>query len=325
MRMQALMEHLSPVMHLDASKASRAALLSKCDLLTGMVGEFPELQGLMGYYYALHDGEDKEVACALNEQYMPRFAHDAIPVSDLGTALSLADRMDILVGIFAIGQKPSGVKDPFKLRRHAHAIVRMLIANPAPLQLSTLIAEACENYGAQLSVDKSALQELKPFILERLQSYYQNQGIGYELVLAVRARQDECLYDLDQRIAALAQFVTVPEALSLSAACKRVRNILNQAGIVNADSAVNESLLEEGPERALYQSIQSVNDVIAPLYASGDYSSLLKHLASLKQPVDAYFDGVMVMVDDTQLKNNRVTLLAQLQNLLQGVADISLL
>lgn len=324
LRVEALMTYLSPALHLNINQAQRAAQLSKCDLLTGMVGEFPELQGLMGYYYALNDGEEPTVAHALNEQYMPRFAADDLPESDLGLALSLADRIDTLVGIFAIGQKPSGVKDPFKLRRHALAVVRLLIATPAQLNLSTLIEQAIVHYGARISVEPHLLDELKTFILERLQSYYQGQGLSVDLVHAVRARQDDWLYDLDKRLAALQLFVKLPEASSLSAACKRVNNLLSQAGR-HSLSSVNEQLLEEGPEKFLYVHINQIAQAVEPLYRSADYGALLKLLASLKEPVDLFFDKVMVMVEDQTIKANRLALLASLQDLLQGVADISLL
>lgn len=322
-RMQSLMSHVSQVLNIPEVSAQRAVLLSKCDLMTGMVGEFPELQGLMGYYYALHDGEEKAVAIALNEQYMPRFSADSLPQSDLGRALSLADRLDTLVGIFAIGQKPSGVKDPFKLRRHALAVVRLLIATPAAFNVSALINQALANYGNSLG-DTSAVDELKPFIMDRLQSFYQSQGVTVDLVQAVRARQSEWLYDLDSRLTALTAFVKEPEAVSLSAACKRVNNLLNQANLTYAQD-INEALLEEGAERALYDAIHTVRQAAKPLYASSDYKALLSLLASLKEPVDAFFEKVMVMVDNEALKRNRLALLSQLQGVLQGVADISLL
>lgn len=324
-RIRAMMSHLSQCLNLSLNLAEKAALLSKCDLMTGMVGEFPELQGIMGYYYALNDGEGSVVAKALTEQYMPRFAGDGLPSSDLGKALSLADRIDTLVGIFAIGQKPTGVKDPFKLRRHALAVVRLLISIPVPLNLSTLIKEAITNYGNVLPQDKNLVAELKTFILERLQSYYQNQNVNADLVHAVRARQDDWLYDLDKRILALQSFITMPEAASLSAACKRVGNILAQATDSDKLTNVNEKLIEEGAEKALYEHLNKITKKVEALYIAADYTELLKLLAGLKEPVDAFFDHVMVMVEDELLKRNRLALLQRLQELLQGVADISLL
>lgn len=325
-RVKALMEFLASPLQLDIQQAGRAAELSKCDLMTGMVGEFPELQGLMGFYYAKHDGEADSVALALNEQYMPRFAGDQLPSSKLGLALSLAERIDTLVGIFAIGQKPSGVKDPFKLRRHALAVVRLLIETPTRLQLTELIAKAFAIYGNTLAAAKPLVDELKPFILERLQSHYQSLGLSTDLILAARARQEDWLYDLDKRIHALANFVKMSEAAVLSAACKRVNNLLQQADDSEIKMiAIDESLLEEGAEKALFAHLKAVEEWVKPLYSSEDYGKILTQLASLREPVDAFFEQVMVMVDNQTVKRNRLNLLTRLQKLLQGVADISLL
>ena len=324
-RVKQLIAYLAQALDLPAAQALRAAELSKCDLLSGMVGEFPELQGLMGYYYALHDGENKEVAHALDEQYMPRFAADKLPESLLGKALSLADRMDTLVGIFAIGQKPSGVKDPFKLRRHALAVVRILSSIPIPLNISDLIHQTISIYGGILPSDLSALSGLKLFILDRLNSYYQNQGFTGDLIQAVRAAQDECFYDLEQRLQALKAFIVLPEAASLSAACKRVNNILNSAGDLAKSQIIETQLLEEEPEKTLYLELSKLTEQVDSFYKTADYSSILKELASIKEPVDAFFDKVMVMVDNEKVKTNRLALLTRLQKLLQGVADISLL
>lgn len=324
-RMQEFLSCFAVVLNIDVTQAQRAAGLSKCDLMTGMVGEFPELQGLMGYYYALIDGEPLAVAQALNEQYMPRFSADTLPESDLGLAMSLADRMDTLVGAFVIGQKPTGAKDPFKLRRHALAVVRLLIALPLPLNVSTLITQTRQIYGATLPENENSLVELRSFILERLQSFYQSQGIASELVHAVRARQDDWLFDLDKRIMALKDFIHLPEAQALSAACKRVNNLLQHASLQDADLPIDSTLLTEHAEIALFEKIQVVEDRVASCYSSGDYGYILSQLASLREPVDAFFEHVMVMVEEIGLRNNRLHLLARLQRLLQGVADISLL
>jgi len=323
MRLQKLIKPLVEPLQLDSTEALRAAELSKCDLMTGMVNEFPELQGLMGYYYASHDGETNSVAVALNEQYMPRFAADNLPQSALGLALSLVDRLDTLVGAFAIGQKPTGDKDPFKLRRHALAVVRLLIATPAPLKLSTLLEDALHAYGEAVGPVDDAFGDLKPFILERMQSFYQSQGISAELVLAVRARQDEWFCDLDKRINALLTFITLPEAGSLSAACKRVNNLLQHTAITLKE--VDPSLFVENAEKTLFKSMQSVEKSVLSLYSEGNYVQILSQLAGLKEPVDAFFDEVMVMAEDAAIKENRLSLLARLQTLLQGVADISML
>lgn len=325
-RIGALMVLLARPLQLDAQEANRAAELSKCDLMTGMVGEFPELQGLMGYYYARHDGETDKVALALDEQYRPRFAADELPGSSLGLALSLADRLDTLVGIFSIGQKPSGVKDPFKLRRHALAVARILIVTSTELSLSTLIAESRKIYANCLSESASLIGELKPFILERMQSYYQGLGFSMDQIMAVRARQDDWLYDFDKRIHALASFVKLSEAAALSAACKRVNNILQQAAPAETqECVVDECLLDEGAEKALFTHLQRVEQLIKPLYANKDYGKILSQLAYLREPIDAFFEQVMVMVDDKEVRMNRLHLLSRMRSLLQGVADISLL
>jgi glycyl-tRNA synthetase beta chain len=323
-RVAELMVDLSTLLDLPKDQARRVALLSKCDLLSGMVGEFPELQGLMGYYYALHDGEEPASAQALNEQYMPRFAADDLPQSVLGTALSLADRIDTLVGIFALGLKPSGVKDPFKLRRHALAVVRLLQSLPIKVELSALINKSFSIYSAQLVLDKEALLELKPFILERLNSHYQAQNISSDLVLAVRARQDEWLYDLDRRVQALRVFMSLPEAGALIAASKRVSNILGQIDQALVPG-LNVSLLVHEAEKELYKQISQLDKSVTSLYNSGDYEHLLQQLSTLKEAVDSFFDEVMVMVDDIAIKENRLALLTHLKALMQGVADIALL
>jgi glycyl-tRNA synthetase beta chain len=323
-RVQHIMLYLAKVLQLDTRQVMRAVELSKCDLMTGMVGEFPELQGLMGYYYALHDGEDKNVALALQEQYLPRFAADTLPKTSLGMALSLADRLDTLVGIFAIDGKPAGDKDPFKLRRHALAVVRLLVDCPVPLQLSDLLSQAQTAYGSKLKFDAQVMSQLVPFIFERLLSYYQTQGIGSDLVLAVKAIQSNGLHDFDQRIKALAEFIALPQASALSAACKRVNNLL-QHDPSPQYPPVEEVLLQEEAEIKLFTRLISMEKVLSSLYNKGDYTSVLRQLAGLREVVDAFFEQVMVMVDDTRLKSNRLALLSRLQALLQGAADISLL
>lgn len=321
-RVEALSDLLAIAVDADRNKARRAAALSKADLMTGMVGEFPELQGLMGYYYALEKGEDSYLAQALVEQYLPRFSGDALPESRLGKILSLADRLDTLVGIYGIGLKPSGVKDPFKLRRHALALGRLLITIEAPLLLSTLIREAYRLYPANnLEMPEMELTEgLRHFIFERLLAFYQAQGISQDKVLATKACQSDCLQDFDKRLQALNQFVGTTEAIALSAACKRVGNILQRNN--DKPAAVNEALLIEPAEQALYQALTAI-ERNRPLNAP--YGLILESLATLRAPVDRFFDEVMVMVEDEKLKTNRLALLTQLQASLQSVADISLL
>ncbi|WP_419419117.1 glycine--tRNA ligase subunit beta [Legionella sp. D16C41] len=323
-RIQTLISDLADTLHLNKQNALRAAELSKCDLLTGMVGEFPELQGLMGYYYALNDGENDEVAQALYEQYLPRFANDALPKSVLGLALSLVDRLDTLVGIFAIGQRPTGVKDPFKLRRHALAIVRLLTTSPYSLNLTTLLSNTLAIYSSQFDNSENLLTEIKAFILERQQSYYLAKGITSDFVQAVRARQTDYLDDFDKRIEALRVFASLPEAISLSAACKRVNNLLQQEETSTYQHcAIDENLLQEAAEKTLFSKLKEIKEEIDCLYQERDYIAILTLLASLKTSVDEFFENVMVMVDNINIKKNRLILLSHLQNTLQGVADIS--
>ena len=323
-RLKALIQELVSPLNLNVKDAARAAVLSKCDLMTGMVSEFPELQGLMGYYYAQLDGESAEVAIALNEQYMPRFAADHLPESALGSALSLVDRLDTLVGAFILGDKPSGVKDPFKLRRHALAVARLLLNNPASLSLSNLIQQAATSFQS-LNAEKSQLKELQPFMLERLVAYYQGQGIAADRVNAVLARQNDNLYDFNQRLQALAEFIQLPEAVTLSAACKRVNNLLTSAGSSVKNSTINNALLQENAEINLVKNLEIVAVKVAELEKSQDYSAILALLPSLAAHVDAFFEQVMVLVEDDRIKQNRLALLKHLQALLQHVADISLL
>lgn len=323
-RLSRLMRELVVPLSLDLTQAVRAAQLSKCDLMTGMVGEFPELQGLMGYYYARHDGEADAVAIALNEQYLPVSSVDKLPVSTLGCALSLVDRLDTLVGAFAIGQKPTGVKDPFKLRRHALALARLLVHMEKAPSISTLIQYSLSAYGESLPIEPGSMQALHVFILERMYAYYEGQGITADVVNAARARQDDCLFDLDQRIKALRTFALREEAGSLSAACKRVNNILHHASWSDDNEHIDASLFQLPAEVELYQRLQQTEESVTPCYARRSYEEILTALADLRTPVDAFFEHVMVMVDDDALKRNRLNLLASLQKLLQGVADISL-
>lgn len=323
-RMSVLMTYLSESLQLDVIQAQRAAYLSKCDLMTGMVSEFPELQGLMGYYYARSDGEDDAVSCALNEQYMPRFSSDELPVSSLGQALSLSDRIDTLVGAFAIGQRPTGVKDPFKLRRHALAVVRLLISISKPIRLSVLIEKSLEAYGDLLPERGTTQRALHAFILERLPSFYQGQGISTDIVHAVRACQDDDLCDLDRRVHAVLAFTRLPDAATVSAVCKRVTNLLQQTS-VDVNHPVSPALFHQEAEKDLFSHMNRVEAQVALYYHSGAYGAILNQLACLRAPLDAFFDDVMVMVDDRSVRDNRLRLLKRLQQLLQGVADVSLL
>lgn len=318
------MAYLATVLKLNEKEAMRAAQLSKCCLMTGMVGEFPELQGIMGRYYAKAEGENEAVALAVSEQYLPHSGTDNLPESNLGLALSLMDRLDTLVGIFAIGLRPSGVKDPFKLRRHALAVVRILLKLADAPSLSTLLKQAFLAYGNMLKVDDQCLNSLHEFIFERVYAYYEGQGIPNDFINAARALQNENFNDLEKRIVALRTFSELKDAASLSAACKRVNNILqtrDRPGLHNEE--VNTSLLKESAEKELYSQLQNVEKELRQYYASQDYPLILAQLAQLRTSVDNFFEHVMVMVDDKALQQNRILLLVQLQKMLQGVADIS--
>lgn len=324
-RIAILMENLSNPLQLQPEKAARAAYLSKCDLMTGMVGEFPELQGIMGLYYAQHDGEGEDVACALNEQYMPRFSKDDLPNSSLGLALSLADRVDTLIGLFAIGQKPSGVKDPFKLRRHALAVARLLMNISEPVSLSTILEEAYCAYGNVLPDDSmhATCQQVHDFILDRLVAFYQSQGIASDVVSAVLARQSDWLFDVNRRIQALKQFVDLPESAVLAATCRRVEHLLKRTDV--GLDLIDTQHFEKDAEKQLHDTLQQLETVLAQPYLNADYAYILQQLSGLHGVVDDFFESVMVMVDNEQVKHNRLALLAYLQSTLQGVATISLL
>jgi glycyl-tRNA synthetase beta chain len=327
----------------DAALATRAATLSKCDLLTRMVGEFPELQGVMGRYYATANGEPADVAQALDEFYQPRFGGDRIAQGKLSQVLSVAERLDTLAGIFAVGLKPSGNKDPFALRRAALGLARTLIEGHLPLDLDAQLTEAFDlvpesalasgmpkgKDGKSAAFDAGARRstlaaELREFILDRLRGYYADQGISGEAFEAVRALAPSELTDFDRRLHAVALFATLPEAHALAAANKRIGNILRQAGAVKT-TAIDDALLEAGAERDLVTALGSAQMDAAPLIAARDYVGLLKRLARLREPVDRYFDAVMVMADEPATRRNRLTLLAQLRSLFLRVADISLL
>jgi glycyl-tRNA synthetase beta chain len=327
----------------DAALATRAAALSKCDLMTRMVGEFPELQGTMGRYYATANGEDAGVAQALDEFYRPRFAGDDIARGRLGQVLGVAERIDTLAGIFAVGMKPSGNKDPFALRRAALGLARTLVEGGITLDLRAQFDEALAQLpdsalaagvpkardGAAVAFDpgvrRAALAaELYDFILDRLRGYYVDRGISAEAFEAVRALAPVDPADFDRRVRAVVEFATLPQAQALAAANKRIGNILRQAGELTT-RALDDGLIEAGVERELADAVRAAQADAAPLVAARDYVGLLKRLACLREPVDRYFDGVMVMAEDPRIRANRLALLAGLRELFLRVADISLL
>lgn len=329
----------------DAALATRAAALSKCDLMSRMVGEFPELQGVMGRYYASQGNprESAEVAEALDEFYRPRHAGDAIASSPIGRVLAVAERLDTLAGIFAVGMKPSGNKDPFALRRAALGLARTLIEARLDLDLKAHLAEALaalpesalaaglgkgkDGQAPELDAGRrrSALAaELYEFIVDRLRGYYAEQGMTGEVFEAVRALSPASLLDFDRRLHAVVQFATLPEAQSLAAANKRIGNILRQAGD-SGHAALDPSLLESDAERELVRAVEQAEASGDPLIAAGDYVGLLATLAALRDPVDHYFDNVMVMADDEGVRRNRLALLARIRSMFLRVADVSML
>ena len=304
--------------------ASRAARLAKCDLMTQMVGEFPELQGEMGRHYAIASGETPEVADAIGEHYSPRFAGDHIPPSMAGKIVSISDRLDTLVGIFAAGMRPSGNKDPFALRRLALGLVRILIEAGIEVSLNRLLALAANGLSTQLEVSPELLLEIREFVVDRLRNYYRDQGHGAELISAVLASDWDTLPDLDRRLNALSSFMGHEEAASLAAANKRIGNILRKSED-EISQTIDTNLLVLEEERVLFEEVSVLDKKVSPLLTEGDYEASLKLLASLKTPVDAFFDAVMVMDKDPALRINRLSLLAYLKGLFDRIADLSVL
>ncbi|MHB9799579.1 glycine--tRNA ligase subunit beta [Pseudomonas sp. MT3] len=307
----------------DSTNAARAGILSKCDLATEMVGEFPEMQGIAGYYYATAGGEAKDVALALNEQYMPRGAGAELPGTLTGAAVAVADKLDTLVGIFGIGMLPTGSKDPYALRRAALGVLRILIEKQLDLDLANAIGVAVAQYGDKVKADGLS-EQVQEFVFDRLRARYEDEGVDVAVYQAVRALKPTAPLDFDQRVQAVQAFRQLPEAEALAAANKRVSNILAKAeGEVPA--AVNASLFTETAEKALGSAVATAESEVAPLAAARDYRAALARLAALRAPVDAFFEEVLVNADDNAVKANRYALLAKLRGLFLGVADISLL
>jgi glycyl-tRNA synthetase beta chain len=308
----------------DPVLADRAALLAKADLVTNMVGEFPELQGIMGRYYALADGEDPKVADAIEQHYQPRFAGDKLPASDIGVAVALADKLETLAGLFGLGQHPTGDKDPFALRRHALGVIRLLIERGLPLSLHDLVNAAYSVFPNGLLAGTQS--DLQLFIRERLRSYLRESGYSANEVEAVLASNPERIDEIPRWLAAVRAFASLPEAESLAAANKRVGNILKQAqakGESFGNAQAGEFEHEEKAARDLFTALREVSGRAMPLLKNGDYTGYLKAFAVLKSPVDAFFDSVMVMVDDPKLRRNRLALLKDLRDDMNRIADIS--
>ncbi|HSW68945.1 MAG TPA: glycine--tRNA ligase subunit beta [Gammaproteobacteria bacterium] len=322
-RVAHLAKYIAQKIQIDEEKAKRAGLLAKTDLTTQMVGEFPELQGVMGYYYARHDGEGAAVAEALKEQYLPRFSGDSLPETSLGCVLALADRIDTLVGIFGINQIPTGDKDPFALRRAALGILRILIEKKLNLGLLKLISSAAEQY--EKLENQNVIKQVINFIFERLKPWYQDQGISADVLASVAALDISNPYDFHLRIQAVQKFKNLPEAESLSIANKRVSNILAKSETGTSEQTINEKLFEHTAEHVLLKKLSEKQQVVSAFSANGNYTEVLAELAGLRDPVDDFFEHVMVMSEDKQRRENRLLLLKKLRNLFLNVADIALL
>ncbi|MDH0355639.1 glycine--tRNA ligase subunit beta [Morganella sp. GD04133] len=322
-RLEALAGWIAGQIGADVNHATRAGLLAKCDLMTNMVFEFTDTQGVMGMHYARHDGESEDVALALKEQYQPRYAGDNLPSTPVSDALAIADKMDTLAGIFGIGQHPKGDKDPFALRRAALGVLRIIVEKGYNLDLETLTQEAVRLYGDKLT-NANVVTDVVDFMLGRFRAWYQEQGFAIDTIQAVLARRPTRPADFDARMKAVTHFRTLDEAAALAAANKRVSNILSKS-----DDALNDtvlaSLMNAPEEIRLAAYVTDLKTQLAPLYAEGKYQEALTELASLREAVDAFFDSVMVMDKDDNIRRNRLTLLNELRNLFLGVADISLL
>ena len=321
-RIEQLAGEIAKQIGADEAKAKRAGLLSKCDLMTNMVFEFTDTQGVMGMHYARHDGEDEEVAVALNEQYMPRFAGDELPKSLVASAVALADKFDTLTGIFGIGQAPKGSADPFALRRAALGALRIIVEKNLPLDLEDLVKKSAALFGDKLT-NKNVVADVVDFMLGRFRAWYQDEGIAVDVIQAVLARRPTRPADFDARVRAVSHFRTLDSAEALAAANKRVSNIL-----AKADAAIGEINLTacvEPAEKALAEAVLALRTEVQPLIAQGDYTAVLDKLANLRAPVDSFFDNVMVNAEDPVLRQNRLAILNTLQNLFLQVADISVL
>ena len=321
-RIEQLAGEIAKQIGADEAKAKRAGLLSKCDLMTNMVFEFTDTQGVMGMHYARHDGEDEEVAVALNEQYMPRFAGDELPKSLVASAVALADKFDTLTGIFGIGQAPKGNADPFALRRAALGALRIIVEKNLPLDLEDLVKKSAALFGDKLT-NQNVVADVVDFMLGRFRAWYQDEGIAVDVIQAVLARRPTRPADFDARVRAVSHFRTLDSAEALAAANKRVSNIL-----AKADAAIGEINLTacvEPAEKALAEAVLALRTEVQPLIAQGDYTAVLDKLANLRAPVDSFFDNVMVNAEDPALRQNRLAILNTLQGLFLQVADISVL
>ena len=321
-RIEQLAGEIAKQIGADEAKAKRAGLLSKCDLMTNMVFEFTDTQGVMGMHYARHDGEDEEVAVALNEQYMPRFAGDELPKSLVASAVALADKFDTLTGIFGIGQAPKGSADPFALRRAALGALRIIVEKNLPLDLEDLVKKSAALFGDKLT-NQNVVADVVDFMLGRFRAWYQDEGIAVDVIQAVLARRPTRPADFDARVRAVSHFRTLDSAEALAAANKRVSNILAKADATIGE--INLTACVEPAEKALAEAVLALRTEVQPLIAQSDYTAVLDKLANLRAPVDSFFDNVMVNTEDPVLRQNRLAILNTLQDLFLQVADISVL
>ena len=319
-RVVAIASAVAASLHADVALAKRAAQLSKADLLTDMVGEFPELQGIMGTYYARHDGEPEEVASAIGEHYQPRFAGDTLPETRTGTAVAMADKLETLIGIWGIGLAPTGDKDPFALRRHALGVLRMLVEHKLPLSLSHLLHLTASQFSANGQFTDPST-DVQAFMYDRLRGLLRDRGHAQDAVEAVVAQSPDRLDDILERLDAVKGFAALPEAASLAAANKRITNILKKNEGVYGE--VQPGLLTESAEQKLYGVMTETRQTVDQAFAQADFSATLKALAALRDDVDAFFNDVMVMADDPALRGNRLALLQSLHGMMNRVADIS--
>ncbi len=322
-RVAGLAKLIAGKLNADAASAERAAQLCKSDLVTNMVGEFDDMQGIAGYYYALNDGENAEVAAAMNEQYMPRFAGDQLPATTTGTIIALADRLDTISGIFGIGQQPTGSKDPFALRRASIAVLRLLVEKNLALDLRELLTFAKAQH-KNLTLGDELVEQVLSYMLDRFRAMFEDAQIPAEVFQSVTAKQLSQPLDINQRVLAVNEFSKLPQAQALAAANKRVSNILAKQN-ASVSTEVNSALLQEGAEKNLAQAVSAKATLVAPLFVTREYTKALAVLADLQPTVDAFFDSVMVMSDDPALQQNRLALLQQLRGLFLEVADISYL
>ena len=321
-RVQLLAGQIARAIGTDPLLAERAAWLAKADLVSNMVGEFPELQGTMGRYYALGDGEDAQVAAAIEQHYQPRFAGDALPEGGVSVAVALADKLETLTGMFGIGQQPSGDKDPFALRRHALGVVRILVERGLEVSLAKLVDAAFAVFPQDMI--GNAGTDLIEFIRDRLRGYLRDAGYSANEIEAVLCMQPLQLAPIPRQLAAVRAFAGMPEAASLAAANKRVANILRQAEAKGESfaNAIAAEMLEDA-ELTLFDALTEASRIATPLFKNGDYTGYLKAFAVLKAPVDAFFESIMVMVDDPAVRRSRLALLHDLRHEMNRVADIS--